>query len=161
MKKTANNLFAVLGLLSLVLIGVSFLLLLAPGIVGSSSGSEIWAGYDFVFGNDAMRADANTAMIAAFVLLVLAALFQALAQPFSWGAGAHKFAAFLNVVSGLLLVAPAIIFFMGLNIVLGSGFIADPTLTLGWGYVATGAVVAVAALASLGAGFKNLLAKSK
>jgi hypothetical protein len=152
MKKN-SGLFALIGLVALLATLCAFLFPLAPGLVDAKTGDALM-GYNFIFSNDAQGSyDPNGGLIAAFALMVIAAVFQLFGFVFSFGEGGRKFAAFMHIVAGLCMVATAVLFFLA-KIMIGTSFLPGAELHLGWGYIASGISAAVSGLLSCGSGFK-------
>lgn len=150
MKKN-NGLFALLGLVVILLTAGALLFPLGAGI-RLSSGEEIM-GYSFVFSNDAQNVyQPHGGLIGAFALSLIGAFFQLVAFIFSFGEGGRKFAAFSHIVGGLAMVAAGVLFFLA-NIMIGN-FVAGGANTLGWGFIASGACAAISGLLGGGMGFK-------
>lgn len=152
-----NKLNSILAGVATLLIGALFLLLIAPGV--NFDGSACY-GYDLMFGNDSIAPLVSPvgAFIAVFVLLIVAAVFNAAATTFysiDKQNQSHKFCAFLMILAGLAMGASAALFF------LAPMFFADfaGTVSLSWGGIACGAASAVAAVASLVGGVKGILVK--
>lgn len=157
MKKT-SSLPGLLGLLAILFTASAFLFPIGNGLLlAMSDGSkEAFAGYDFVFANNASQITSNPSMIAFFVLLIVAVVFQLLATAFGWYGG--KFTAFLHVVAGLCLLTCAVLVFLT-PITIGA-WVAGTTVSLGYGFIVAGASAAVSAILSLVVGFKGLSAKA-
>lgn len=146
------------GLICLVLILCAFLFPIAPGIVRSNG--DVFRGYDFIFTNDAaeITKEASGGMIAAFVLLVIAAVFGAFGTilPLT---GSTKFSGFLDIVAGLCLASTAVLFLIAPMIVS-----LDPvkaTYSLGYGFMTAGLVAGVGALIFLVIGFLGMSSKKR
>ena len=141
MKKTI--LPGILGIAALVFTLCAFLFPLAPAAL-TAQGDVIY-GYDLMFGNKAIAAFETpvAAFIAVFVLLVISAAFQLLGTVFGFRGG--KFTGFLHILSGLMLAASAILTFM-VSALTPAGAL---TLSIAWGFIATGASLAASALLSL------------
>lgn len=144
MKK--NILPGILGIVALVFTLAAFLFPLAPAAL--SAEADVIYGYDLMFGNKAIAAFETPvgAFIAVFVLLVISAVFQILGTVFGFHGG--KFTGFLHLVSGLMLGASAVLTFL-VSILTPAG---DLNLTIAWGFIVTGAALAVSALLSLTVG---------
>ncbi len=155
MKK--NTIYIACGFSALLGVIATFLLLIGQGFTNAMG--EYFYCYDFIFGNQAHHAEANSAMIACFVLLLIASLFLVLSVALSFGKGGKKFAGFLYFVSGILFLVPGVLFFLSLNLV--GSFITDPTLSLGWGFIASGAASLVTAVLCLVPGAIGLFGKNK
>lgn len=150
MKKN-SGLFSLAALLILCATLATFLFPLGAGLA-RADGSEAYQGYNFVFSNDAQGVySPNGGMIAAFVLLVIAAVFQMTGFVFSFGQGGRKFAAFMEILAGLCVVACAVIFFLG-HVIIGDFLGSAAPMKLGWGFIAAGASSAVSAILSLVSG---------
>ncbi len=149
------------GLLSLLaLCGIVAALLFPLGVGLKSSTGDAIIGYDLVFGNEAMQLnDPHGAMIAWFVLLLIAAFFGIIGS--ITGFFGSKFGAFLNFLTGLICAVCAVLFFLAG--VIAGGFwlqnIPNATASLGWGYLASGIASAVAAVIDLFVGMRGLMAK--
>ena len=154
MKK--NTIYLACGFSALIAAVLAFVLLCGQGFTNALG--EYFYGYDFVFGNQAHHAQANTAMIASFVLMLIGALFLLLALGLSFGKGGKKFAGFIYVLSGILFLIPGVLFFTAQGLI--GSFITDPTLTLGWGFIASGAAAIVTAVLCFVPGFMGLLKKN-
>jgi hypothetical protein len=140
MKKNPS-LFVVLTLLAAVFGGAAFLLLIGPGFLrtvpnNGNPFTETLMAYDFIFGNktQALTNNGYGALIAAFVMLVVAFAFILLALLMGFSSGI-KFAGFLAFVAGLLAIASGVIFLLAKNIVN-----ADASYAIQWGFL--GAAVA-------------------
>lgn len=144
MKK--NILPGILGIVALVFTLAAFLFPLAPAAM--SAEADVIYGYDLMFGNKAIAAFETPvgAFIAVFVLLVISAVFQILGTVFGFHGG--KFTGFLHFVSGLMLGVSAVLTFL-VSILTPAG---DLNLTIAWGFIVTGAALAVSALLSLTVG---------
>lgn len=144
MKK--NILPGILGIVALVFTLAAFLFPLAPAAL--SAEADVIYGYDLMFGNKAIAAFETpvAAFIAVFVLLVISAVFQILGTVFGFHGG--KFTGFLHFVSGLMLGVSAVLTFL-VSILTPAG---DLNLTIAWGFIVTGAALAVSALLSLTVG---------
>lgn len=144
MKK--NILPGILGIVALVFTLAAFLFPLAPAAL--SAEADVIYGYDLMFGNKAIAAFETpvAAFIAVFVLLVISAVFQILGTVFGFHGG--KFTGFLHFVSGLMLGISAVLTFL-VSILTPAG---DLNLTIAWGFIVTGAALAVSALLSLTVG---------
>jgi hypothetical protein len=150
MKKN-SGLFSLAGLLILCATLAAFLFPLAPGLA-RTNGSEAYQGYNFIFSNDAQGAySSNGGMIAAFTLLIIAAVFQITGFIFSFGQGGRKFAAFMEILAGLCVAASAVIFFLA-HVLIGDFLGSAAPMKLGWGFIAAGASSAVSAILSLVSG---------
>jgi len=149
MKKN-NGLVILLGLVIIILSACALLFPLGTGFV-TGEGENIVA-YDFVFGNSAAGVNSDNGgpyggLITAFVLACIGAFFQLLGMVFSFGQGGKKFVGVLDVLSGLLFAATAILFFLAKPIV--NGYLDNTvTLTLGWGFIIAGACAAASSLLS-------------
>lgn len=136
-----------------------FLFPIGPGLVltGEATGTELFRGYNFVFGNEAAQIENQGSMIAFFVLAIIAASFVLLGTIFGFKGG--KFTGFLHAVSGVcLLVCTVLVFLSPIiigNWVGGTGV----SVSLGWGYIGTGIFSAVGAIICLFNGIRSLRAK--
>ena len=155
--KKKINLFPLLGICAVVLTGAIFGMLAFTALKNGSG--ETFTGYDFAFGNNAVRATSNGGFVGAFVLAIIAGFFQILGVVFGFGQGPRKFAGFLHFVAGLALVAAAVLLFLG-KVLVGE-FIPGEKLTLGWGLLAAGGCAAASALLSLVNGASKLFSKAK
>lgn len=149
----------ILGIVTLLAILGMLLFPIGVGLVlnGTGTGAEVTRGYDFVFGNEAAYIENHGAMIAWFVLGLIAAAFVLLATAFGFKGG--KFTGFLHTVAGLCLFACTILVFLSPVIIgnwVGSG---NASVSLGWGYICTGICSAIAAVVSLFNGVTCLKAK--
>lgn len=154
MKKN-SYLPGLLGVIALIFTLCAFLFPLAPAAI--SAEKDVFYGYDLMFGNKAIAAFETpiTPYIAVFVLLVISSFFQLLATIFGWKGG--KFTGFLHFVSGIMLAVSGVLTFM-VSTLTPSG---DLSLTLAWGFMATGASLFVSALLSLTIGVMAFAKKSK
>lgn len=153
MKKNSllQGILAVVAVLAIV---AALLFPIGDGLVTSFDAIGV-RGYDFVFGNETMQLnDPNGAMIAWFVLLLIAAFFGIVGSITGFFGG--KVGAFFNFLTGLICLVCAILFFL-------AAVIVQPTwvgeVSLGWGYIAAGVSSAVAAVIDLFIGGKTLFAK--
>ncbi len=155
--KKSNGLPGIAGLISLVFTLCASLFPIGTGLILSmpDGTSEGFSGYDFVFGNNAAQIISNGAMIAFFVLLLVAALFQLLGTIFGWYGG--KFTAFLHVVAGICLAICALLLFLS-PIIIGA-WVAGDSVALGYGFIVAGAASSVSALISLVVGVRGLAKK--
>lgn len=153
MKKT-SGLPGIVGLTAILFTIGAFLFPLGAGLVIPATG-ESFMGYDFVFGNTASQITNEGSMIAVFVLLIIAALFQLIAVVFGWFGG--KFTSFLHIVSGFCLAACAVLFFLSFLII--GAWLSGTSVMLGYGFIAAGACSAVSAILSLIIGFKGMSEK--
>lgn len=136
MKKN-SGLFSLMGLLVLFATLAAFLFPLAPGLA-RIDGSESYMGYNFIFSNDAQGAyNSNGGMVAAFTLLIIAAVFQLICFVFSFGQGGRKFAAFMEILASFCAVAAAVIFFLA-HLFIGDFLGSAAPMQLGWGFIAAG-----------------------
>jgi hypothetical protein len=165
MKKNKNWLVYVT-LAALILTLAAFLFPLGSGIVRTvtGAGKESIMGYDFIFGNKAMLGGlyATSPFIAAFSLLIIAAVFQIVAFIFYFPEGSHKFAGFMNAVGGLCILVAGIIFILAVPLA-GSVLPAakNVTYTLGYGFLIAGIAGAASGIASIVAGVIPFLGKKK
>ncbi len=157
MKKT-SSLPGLLGLLALLFTASALLFPLGTGLtlVMPNGSTEAFAGYDFVFANNAAQIISSPSMIAFFVLILVAVVFQLLATAFGWYGG--KFTAFLHIVAGLCLLTCAALIFLS-PIIIGSWVTGD-TVTLGYGFIVAGASAAASALVSLIIGVRGFAIKA-
>lgn len=153
MKKN-SLLQGILAIIAVLAIAAALLFPIGTGLV--SSFDAIGArGYDFVFGNEAMQLnDPHGAMIAWFVLLIIAAFFGIVGSVTGFFGG--KVGAFFNFLTGLICLVCAILFFLS-AVIVGPTWVGE--VSLGWGYIAAGAASAIAALLDLFIGGKGLFAK--
>lgn len=160
--KKKTNLFAILGFVGALCTIAAFLFPIGTG-VNWTAGGKTYAvcGYDFIFGNSAMMKDFATGYhICAFVLLVIAVLFQILGTVFTLPnpEASHKFSGFLHFLSALSLAAVAVFFFLGA--ILTPTPNATYVASLGYGFIAGGAAAAISALCSFIAFFITLKKKN-
>lgn len=156
-KSTSNNVYAILGILAILLAGAGFGFFAAPAVSGTVHAYDTAAIYDFVFGNNALAAlNSNGLFVTAFVVLIIASAFQLLAVLFSFGTS-KKFAGFLHIVAGILAAISAIVSFLSAGACPLE--VAGETWVLAWGGIISGAVCAASAVVSLGLGVKGFLAK--
>lgn len=146
----------IVSIVALLAIVAALLLPLGTGLISTIGNiAEPAAGYDFVFGNDALLInDPHGAMIAWFVLLLIAAFFGLVGSITGFFGG--KVGAFFDFVTGLITLASTILFFLSATIV-GQTWVGE--VSLGWGYIAAGASSAFATLLFLFVGGKGLFAK--
>ena len=155
MKKN-QSLFILLTLAAIGFLIVASLIPLGPGFIrtvanNGSPYTEWFRAYDFVFGNKTQTITVNGygALIAAFVMLMVAALFVIIALLMNF-TSSTKFGGFLNVVVALLCIASGVLFLLSKQV---AGL--DNTYTIQWGFLIGGA----AAIASgLTAGVSGVLA---
>ena len=150
----------ILGIIALVGIIGALLFPLGPGLIGGDKFIEPARGYDFVFGNEALQLnDPYGAMIAWFVLLLIAAFFGLVAVITGFFGG--KVGSFFSFLTGIICAVCAVLFFLS-PVLVGTSWAATfgTTATLGWGYIIAGGCSAVAALASLFVGGKGLFSKA-
>ena len=158
MKK--NLLPGILGIVTVIAIACALLFPLGPGLVANDSFAEAARGYDFVFGNEALQLnDPHGAMIAWFVLLLIAAFFGIVAAITGFFGG--KVGAFFSFLTGLICLVCAVLFFLS-PVMVGNGWAGalGTSASLGWGYLAAGIASAVAALSGLVVGGKGLFTKA-
>ncbi len=156
------NLFAILGFSGILFTAAAFLLPIGTG-VNWTAGAHVTAvsGYDFVFGNSAMMKDLATGYhICAFVLLIIAVLFQILGTVFTLPNpdASHKFSGFLHLLSAISLIVVALFFFLATKLTPTPN--ASYVATLGYGFIAGGAASAASAVCSLGAFLITLTKKN-
>lgn len=157
MKKT-NNIYGLLGILALILLGAGFGLLAAPA-VETAELLDTASGYDFVFGNNAFAAlESSGVFVASFVLMIIAAAFQLLAIVFSFGKS-HRFAGFLHLLAGIMAAISGVIVF--LTPTLAPQVVPNGTYLMAWGTIATGAAVLAGAVISLALALKGLFLAKK
>jgi len=154
MKKNPS-LFVILTLLAAVFCGAALLLPIGPGFLrtvpnNGNPFTETLAAYDFVFGNKTQSLTINGygALIAAFVMLVVAIVFILLALLMGFSSSI-KFAGFLAFVGGLLAIASGVIFILA-KVIVG----LDASYAIQWGFIG-GAVAALAT--GLLAGFSGIV----
>ncbi len=157
MKKT-SNLSGLLGVIALAFTLGAFLFPLGTGLsLATVDGTvEAFPGYDFVFGNNAARIVASPAMIAFFVLLVVAVVFQLLGTGFGWYGG--KFTGFLHLVSGLSLIVAAVLALLA-SVLIGA-WVGGATASLGYGFLGAGISAAVSGLLSVFIGIRGFVKKA-
>ncbi len=155
MKKKLNlnlNLFATFGFSAIFFTVLAFLFPIGTGVIWTTetAGSDYFCGYDFVFGNDACQIESNGFFIAVFVLLIIALVFQILGTVFTLPNpdSEHKFSGFLHLLTGLMLVIVAIIFFFGAVVTEtpNETYVAS----LGFGFIVGGIVSLLSAISSFG-----------
>lgn len=160
MKK--QSLMIIGGLIAALLCLAAFLFPIAPGVIRTTGDIvEYIRGYDFVFTNDAIMLEqtleANGGMIAAFVLLIIGAVFAVfgLLLPLT---GSTKFSGFLDVIAGLCFLATGIIFVLALQI-LGLSDANNYTWSLGYGFLVAGIAAALGGVIELVIGFAGMTGK--
>ncbi len=156
--KKANNAYALLGILAILLGGAAFGLFAAPAVTTSvlSDGASL---YDFVFGNASFAALESTGtFVLAFVVLVIACAFELIAVVFSFGRS-RKFAGFLHLLAGILAAISAVTAFLTPSV--APAVIPNVDYVIAYGAIASGAVLAAQALVSLGLGVTALFLGKK
>lgn len=152
MKKT-SILPGLLGIIALCFTLMAFLFPLAPAAL-TGQGDVIY-GYDLMFGNKAIAAFVTPigAYIAVFCLFVIAAFFQIMGTAFGFRGG--KFTGFLHILSAGSLIASAVLcFLVGLLVKADS-----VSLSLAWGFMATGVASAISGVLSGFIGFSSFASK--
>lgn len=135
------------GMLGILFVLLAFLFPIGPGLIQSGEGVyNVYPGYDFILTNDAnmgLTTEASSAMIAAFVLLIIGAVFAFLATllPLT---GSTKFAGFLDVVGGLCLAATGVIYILANILIETPG--NNTTWALGYGFMVAAVASLIAAL---------------
>ncbi len=150
----------ILGIVAVIAIIGALLFPLGPGLIAKDSFAEAAKGYDFVFGNEALQLnDPYGAMIAWFVLLLIAAFFGVVAAITGFFGG--KVGAFFSFLTGVICLVCAVLFFLS-PIMVGNVWASsfNTSASLGWGYIIAGACSGVGALASLVIGVKGLFGKA-
>lgn len=160
--KKKSLLSGILSILAVLAIVGALLFPLGDGLVAKGGlFSEAAAGYDFVFGNDALQIiDPYGSMIAWFVLLLIAAFFGILGSVTGFFGG--KVGAFFNFLTGIIAFVCALLFFLS-GVIVGNTWVSvlpsTTTVSLGWGFLAAGICSAVAAVVDLFIGGKVLFSK--
>lgn len=150
------------GILSLLVIA-AFLFPIAPGIVRAAGGiNETFAGYDFIFTNDAAAISKTgvTGLITAFVFLIIGASFGVLGTiiPLT---GSTKFSGFLDIVAGLCLTVTGVLFCLALVLAKDNlAVINNGTYSLGYGFLIAGLAALVAGLGFGVIGFVGMRGKN-
>lgn len=142
-----------IGGVALLCILAAFLLPIGPGIVRVDP-AENFRGYDFVFANTAgsLTRHSYGGAIAAFSLLIIAAVFGLFAFFFAIPESTKKFAGVMGVFTALCLIAVGVIFLLGKQVVeLSDADMAN--CKLGFGFWGAGAASFLGALLFLGEGF--------
>lgn len=153
-----------LTLAALILTTGAFLFPIGTGLVRTSTPNivENFPGYDFIFGNSALQLYSTGGFIAAFSLMVIAAVFQLVAFIFVIPnpEGSHKFAGFMNIVGGLCIIATAVLFIFvkSLSPIKGG---SNVTFSIGWGFLAAAISAGVSGLISCVMGFIAMSKKAK
>lgn len=152
MKKN-TNLYVILGFTGILLTIAAFLFPIGTGVNWTVDGKTFAVcGYDYVFGNNAMMKDLATGYhICAFVLLIIAVVFQILGTVFTLPnpTASHKFSSFLHLLAGVSLVFTAIFFF--LSSVVGPKPNDTYVASLGYGFIVAGIAAILSACSSFGA----------
>lgn len=138
MKKNPS-LFVLLVFIASLFATAALLLPIGPGFtrtVGSSV--ETLRAYDFVFANktQTLTVTGNGAMIASFVLLVIAVTFELFALLMGFSASS-KFAGFLAVVGGLCAIVAGVLYLLAKQIIGVTGY------NMQWGFFG-GAIAGIA-----------------
>lgn len=137
-----------LGSLALLMAVLAYFFLLMPAMEGPLG--EAFFGYDFVFGNSASHLTSQTPFVVLFVLLLVGTLFLALSLAMSFGNGGKRFAGFLYLFSGALLLVPTALSFLWAP--LAGSFLGEVPVSLSYGPFVVGGVLALGFLLSLVAG---------
>ena len=166
MKKKINWL-VYLGIATLVFTLAAFLFPIGPGLTRTLSGGTIewFRGYDYVFGNNANHIISHGAFVAAFSLLIIAAVFELLAFVFSIPnpEGSHKFSGFMYIVSGICSIVTGVIFFLAPMIVVPSVQASAPNVTyaLAYGFIIGGGASILGAVVAIINGVMAMMKKAK
>jgi hypothetical protein len=166
MKKKINWL-VYLGIATLVFTLAAFLFPIGPGLTRTLSGGTVewFRGYDYVFGNNANHIISHGAFIAAFSLLIIAAVFELLAFVFSVPnpEGSHKFSGFMYIVSGICSIVTGVIFFLAPMIVVPSVQASAPNVTyaLAYGFIIGGGASILGAVVAIINGVMAMMKKAK
>lgn len=155
MKKN-QSLFILLTLAAIGFLIVASLIPLGPGFIrtvanNGSPYTEWFRAYDFVFGNSTqtLTVDGYGALIAAFVMLMVAALFVLIALLMNF-TSSTKFGGFMNILVAILCIVSGALYIFAKQIV---GL--DATYTVQWGFL-IGGIAAIAA--GLCAGVSGVMA---
>lgn len=154
--KTKSNIFGIVSVLCTLLTIAASLLLLGTGF--NLSLGDTTRAYDFIFENYAVQATSNGGMVTGFVFILVAFVLEAFANIFAFGNGSHKFSGFMHLVSGLLLIATAVIFMLAKQII--GNYLDGVTLTLGWGFISSAACAGVAGILGVILGVKSFSSKA-
>jgi hypothetical protein len=157
MKKNPS-LFALLAFIALIAGIAALLLPIGPGFMrtyGNAGYTETFVAYDFVFGNKTQTLTVNGygAMIAAFVLLIIAASFEAFALLLGFSSSV-KFGGFLACVAGICAIVSGVIYILAKQVV---G--VDSSYTMQWGFLGGAIAALVSGLVSGVAGVLAFKAK--
>jgi hypothetical protein len=152
-----KNIMFLLGGVALLCIVAAFLLPIGTGIIRYGSAGAVidnFRGYDFVFSNTAgdLTRHSYGGPIAAFSLLIIAAVFELFGFFFSIPESAKKFAGFMSILAALCLIAVGVIFLLSKQVI-GLADSALITYKLGYGFWGAGAASFLGALLLLGVGF--------
>lgn len=168
--KKKLNLLAFIGIVIVLLGIVVFLIPIGTGVVRSitnpSTGvvsKEFYSGYDVIFGNKSISGlSSSTAFIAAFTLLIIGIVFQAIAAALCVPnpEGSKKFSGFLFFVGGLAEIVTGIVYLLATKLApLPSA--SNVSYGLGWSLLAAAVAALVGALLSLVFGVIALRRKGK
>lgn len=146
--KKKNIALPLLGSLALLMAVLAYFFLLMPAMEGPLG--ETFLGYDFVFGNGASHLASQTPFVVLFVLLLVGTLFLALSLAMSFGNGGKRFAGFLYLFSGALLLVPTALSFLWDP--LAGSFLGEVPVSLSYGPFVVGGVLALGFLLSFVAG---------
>ena len=146
-----------LGSLALLMAVLAYFFLLMPAMEGPLG--EAFLGYDFVFGNGASHLASQTPFVVLFVLLLVGTLFLALSLAMSFGNGGKRFAGFLYLFSGALLLVPTALSFLWAP--LAGSFLGEVPVSLSYGPFVVGGVLALGFLLSLVAGLLPFRGKKR
>ena len=167
-KKSALLLLA--GVVSLLLLLAVFIFPVAPGVIRSITNPstqvvtrEVYRGYDIVLGNLTISGlEASSGSIAAFTLLIIGAVFSALAtilvvpNP----EGSKKFSGFLFFVAGLCVLMTGILYFCAIPLS-ELETAANTSYSLGWGMWIASILAIIAAAILLVFGYLAMAKKRK
>lgn len=136
-----------LGIIAICFTLMAFLFPLAPA--ATTELGDIVYGYDLMLGNKAIAAFDTPigAFIAVFVLFVISAFFQIMGTAFGFRGG--KFTGFLHILSCGMMIASGVLCFL-VSLLVKSDAVS---VSLAWGFMATGAASMVSALLSGFIGF--------
>lgn len=169
MKKKSSLLFLA-GAVALLLLLVVFILPVAPGVIRSITDpvtdavtTEVYRGYDVILGNLTINGlQASSGSIAAFTLLIIGAVFVALATILCLPnpEGSKKFSGFLFFVAGLLVLVTGILYICTIPLSELEAA-ANTSYSLGWGMWVAGIAAIVAAAICLVFGYIAMAKKRK
>lgn len=155
--KKRNITLPLLGSLALLMAVLAYFFLLMPAMEGPLG--ETFLGYDFIFGNGASHVASQTPSVVLFVVLLVATLFLAFSLAMSFGNGGKRFAGFLYLISGVLLLVPTVLSFLWAP--LAGSFLGEAVVSLSYGSYVVGGSLALGFLLSLVAGILPFRGKKK